>query len=304
MTQEEYENKRRECWEEYWKPRKAYRRGDAAEMVHYDAFSYAFDRAYALGKQEKDAEGEEMLTVSRKDAQKIYKESRHIVSNEVYGSKIYSMHLQIMCVLENLFGSKCLPDESEPPILSKVEKIGKNCKDEPKFKLGDVVRIKPNAAEYHQGYQNGYAWLPERNKYVGKVFSIINIWESGTIFLNIPDCVYWESIDLEPYTVPLSQNPTENCDNEKVISKSEPEEPTCTETWTNVCPSPLPSQDEPDRDLCDKLIQRGFKNHNRLHLASIIMAGLLASDKDKHPVKRALELADALISETKKGSEQ
>lgn len=52
MTQTEYENKKRECWEEYWKPRKAYRRGDAAEMVHYDAFSYAFDRAYELGKQE------------------------------------------------------------------------------------------------------------------------------------------------------------------------------------------------------------------------------------------------------------
>lgn len=50
MNNQEYEQKKRQCWEEYWKPRKAYRRGDAAEMVHYDAFSYAFDRAFALGK--------------------------------------------------------------------------------------------------------------------------------------------------------------------------------------------------------------------------------------------------------------
>lgn len=259
-------------------------------QVDWDALykGYYHGMKDALGKQEKDAEGEEMLTVSRKDAQKIYKESRHIVSNEVYGSKIYSMHLQIMCVLENLFGSKCLPDESEPPILSKVEKIGKNCKDEPKFHIGQRVRHKPTRlVDVIDGISQSAPYT-YRFRHMVRPLREQEIFES----------------DLEPYTEPLSQNPTENCDNEKVISKSEPEEPTCTETWTNVCPSPLPSQDEPDRDLCDKLIQRGFKNHNRLHLASIIMAGLLASDKDKHPVKRALELADALISETKKGSEQ
>lgn len=55
MTQQEYEQKRAECWEEFkrtnldsevqWQP-----------VNRYDVFCAAFDRAYALGKQEKDAE--------------------------------------------------------------------------------------------------------------------------------------------------------------------------------------------------------------------------------------------------------
>lgn len=54
MNNQEYEQKRRECWEEYkrenldgevqWQP-----------VSRYDVFNFAFDRAYALGKQEKDA---------------------------------------------------------------------------------------------------------------------------------------------------------------------------------------------------------------------------------------------------------
>jgi hypothetical protein len=51
MTDKEYEQKKRECWEEYkrenldgevqWRP-----------ISRYDVFCAAFDRAYALGKQE------------------------------------------------------------------------------------------------------------------------------------------------------------------------------------------------------------------------------------------------------------
>lgn len=44
MTQEEYEQKKRECYEEYECPRHSINPAK-------DAFSYAFDRAYALGKQ-------------------------------------------------------------------------------------------------------------------------------------------------------------------------------------------------------------------------------------------------------------
>ena len=55
MTQQDYEQMKRECWEEYkrqnldgevqWQP-----------VSRYDVFCAAFDRAYALGKQEKDAD--------------------------------------------------------------------------------------------------------------------------------------------------------------------------------------------------------------------------------------------------------
>lgn len=60
-----------------------------------------------------DAEGEEMLYVNRKRVQEAYNISKKIVEEESYDSKMYSMHTQIMCVLENLFGSKCLPDEKK-----------------------------------------------------------------------------------------------------------------------------------------------------------------------------------------------
>lgn len=51
-----------------------------------------------------DEDGEEVLTVPRSKVQEVYKISKEVLNNNVYGSKMYSMHLQIMCVLENLFG--------------------------------------------------------------------------------------------------------------------------------------------------------------------------------------------------------
>lgn len=48
MTQPEYKNKKRECWEE------CIREYGYLDPAH--AFNLAFARAYALGKQEKDAE--------------------------------------------------------------------------------------------------------------------------------------------------------------------------------------------------------------------------------------------------------
>lgn len=55
MTQPEYEQKKRECWEEFCESDKPY---DVEP-----AFDFAFDRAYALGKQETKQE-----TKQEKDA--------------------------------------------------------------------------------------------------------------------------------------------------------------------------------------------------------------------------------------------
>lgn len=46
MTQQEYDQKKRKCWEEYCQ-----QYGHTYGRI---AFDFAFDRAYALGKQEKD----------------------------------------------------------------------------------------------------------------------------------------------------------------------------------------------------------------------------------------------------------
>lgn len=50
MTQTEYEQKKRECWEEFIDE------GKHRLFSRYEIFCAAFDRAYALGKQETDAE--------------------------------------------------------------------------------------------------------------------------------------------------------------------------------------------------------------------------------------------------------
>ena len=162
MTQQEYEQKKRECWEEYCQ-----QYGHTYGRI---AFDFAFDRAYALGKQEgpsknsseikrelsknssesnpaeptenkadeiadkainpieeylfgrhnltSDEEGEEMLICEKSKVQRAYNTSREIVKAENPDSLMYSMHTQIMCVLESIFGTKCLPDANEDNFVS------------------------------------------------------------------------------------------------------------------------------------------------------------------------------------------
>ena len=68
MTQQEYEQKKRECFVRFCKDNGI---DQEVNISIFDAFDQIFDRAFALGKQfgnpeQVDAEGEEILTVSRK----------------------------------------------------------------------------------------------------------------------------------------------------------------------------------------------------------------------------------------------
>lgn len=232
-----------------------------------------------------DAEGEEILTVSRKRVQGIYAQCEKVQMDDSPNlpAEAVDAASNKMELLNSLFGSKCLPDESEPPILSKVEKIGKDCKAEPKFHIGQRARHKPTRlVDVIDGISQSAPYT-YRFRHMVRPLREQEIFES----------------DLEPYIEPLSQNPTENCDNENVISS--------TKTCTNVCPSPRPSQEESNRGLCDKLIQRGFKNHNRLHLAAMAMQAIISRGKGydaQETAVTALEFADALIAEAEKGGKQ
>lgn len=202
MTRQEYEQKRAECWEEL---KRTHLDGEVQwqPVNRYDVFCAAFDRAYALGKQEKDAEGrhnltfdaegEEILTCEKSKAMQLYSHLLDLVENERI-----SEHYSEWCDLEreyialfgenvfaDYFGSKCLPDAREVNFASK----------------------KPQPAE-----------------------------------------------------------PKENANKH-----------------------------------LDNILKGSFMEHNRLHIAAMIMSGLLASGKEKHhPVRRALDLADALIAECEK----
>lgn len=130
MTRQEYEQKRAECWEEL---KRTHLDGEVQwqPVNRYDVFCAAFDRAYALGKQEKDAEGrhnltfdaegEEILTCEKSKAMQLYPHLLDLVENERI-----SEHYSEWCDLEreyialfgenvfaDYFGSKCLPDARE-----------------------------------------------------------------------------------------------------------------------------------------------------------------------------------------------
>ena len=94
-----------------------------------------------------------------------------------------------------------------------------------------------------------------------------------------------------PEEEPLFSNQPENYNNENpiVASENKPTESTCTDD----CPSPCPSQH------FDNIINQSFADHNRLHIAAMLAAGMLANEVRCYPIDRALELADKLIKKSK-----
>lgn len=246
-----------------------------------------YDELFGKHNLTSDAEGEEMLTVPRKDIVELYQEVKKTIS-QCKGTEWAIQSIGIKNVLWSLFGSKCLPNEEQPkqkdcdnPLADQEGCRWRNngkcafdsaCYFEPlnpqepkpaeaKYKVGDKVRLKD-------------------------VYEIEEINEEQTM-VGLKGCAYMEDIDnLEPYT--------------------EPAEPTCTRTCTDDCPSQhkIPcvnlSQETANCDKCNGL---------RLHIAAMAMQGLLASPVDANMqsksvdyiVKASFEYADALIAEAEKG---
>ena len=207
----------------------------------------------ALGKQEKAAEGEEMLTVPRKKVQEEYCES--IKKAHPYNINSYNRGFHVGCatMLKTLFGSKCLPDEAK----DEAKDGAKEPKPaEPKFMPGDIAVVhgfehpllKQDGAivtilSYHDkgdfyscaiapnvGIDVGARYLSpykaqkepkyhvgEKVRYNGYVYEVIGLSGRNRYILKGLNFDLDEDM-IEPYPEPLSQNPTENCDNESHIS--------------------------------------------------------------------------------------
>lgn len=128
MTEQEYKQKRRECFVKFCKDNGI---DQEVSISIFDAFDQIFDRAYALGKQENDAEGdEEMLCVKAKTIHEMYAANQRIMKD--FRGSIDGINADLINhILRQLFGSKCLPDET-CNVASKEPKPA-----EPKFKEGD-----------------------------------------------------------------------------------------------------------------------------------------------------------------------
>lgn len=120
MTQPEYDQKKRECWEEFLQKHEI----SSADGVTADAFIMAFDRAYALGKQKE--------TITQEEIEKAWQDyAKEIGLPE---SLNYATKSMIEIAIKQAFkaGTK-LNGKQE----NDVEK-----KKSPKFKIGDKVRVK------------------------------------------------------------------------------------------------------------------------------------------------------------------
>ena len=296
MNNHDYEKARQECWDAL---RKELLDGEVQwqPVSRKEIVNFAFDRAYALGKQEikqeikqeKDAEGEEMLCVKAKTVREMYAANDRLIADHA-GDEIEHDSATINDMLRNLFGSKCLPDEhkecSNPSVVNCKHKHGdgtcsldnKCCHKSqkpagPKFKVEDEV-----------------VWDKRIIAYVDEILNDGDY----IIYSRVGNRYTVHESDLEPYTEP-------------------------TETFTDDRQSQCKSQNHPNRDLCDKLMRRGFRDHNRLNIATRMATAILGNPDEVYRAKTcgkgeqipqniaeyAVAIADALISEAeRKGGKQ
>ncbi len=278
-----------------------------------------------------DAEGEEMLMVSRKEVQEAYKTSKEIVNNEQYGTCQYSMHTQIMCVLENLFGTKCLPDGNEDNFATKESNPFK-------YSVGQKVILHFYGGEVStitEAFNDGGVWnkykvkmLPTRVwneneldpyeepkpaepkfkvgdkvKYKGRVKVVISEMMPNRYYRialpNNQSPICKHESDLEPYTEPILQP-----------SSQVKETKASVETGDNLFGQHFEATSIATHGKTENHIADAGKMM-RLNIAAMITASICSSDtiakqfnSIEHVVRRALDIADTLIAEAEKGGDK
>ncbi len=198
MNNQEYEEKRSKCWREF-----CMKHPIDATATGGSIFRFAFDRGFKLGKQFGNsellnAEGEEMLTVPRKDIQERYAANERL-KDAFPKSDIYLASNAINVMLQDLFGSKCLPDKTKDGTMDETKEPKPA---EPKFKEGELVK----------------ATCSDDKSVIGQIIAP-RIADDG-IFYQIKGAEEWLFLEknVEPYNELISQNPSENCDTESSIS--------------------------------------------------------------------------------------
>lgn len=147
-----------------------------------------------------DAEGEdEVLTVSRKKVQEEYAVISKELSHRDTDAEDYIAWNYVKMTFGELFGSNCLPDNVDSSE-SNVDSSRGNVDSlepkpaEPKFKVGDRVRVK------------GYGYEPNLHK--GDIGEILDINDEEQCFVLFKKSQAWIYADcLEPYTEPKEESP-------------------------------------------------------------------------------------------------
>lgn len=106
MYNRDYEKALDKCWNKFCESKPTFSKQAGVLTL----FNFIFDYLYPIEKHNltSDAEGEEMLTVSRKRVQEIYTYNEEILSQD----PAHSGAILLKNKLTDLFGPKCLPDET------------------------------------------------------------------------------------------------------------------------------------------------------------------------------------------------
>lgn len=279
-----------------------------------------------------DAEGEEeMLYVSRKKVQGLYD-----LVYEIYADGTKEWYQGYMKAMQDLFGSKCLSDE---------EQFAKsaNCL-EPKFKVGDKVRI-VNDWHYGQKYRGKTSYITHVDESDPIETYKVDIYDKelgGELWYSPEDlepCTSQDPIppksgELKPQTAETQTYPQFKVgDHVRIISEDKYGLDGYIakvdkvydgffytiegiEDWlfleSNL--APYDQFRDPTKKV-DDIIKQSFADHNRLHIAAMAMAGLLANEgvscfTDVQELEHmdfityhALEYADKLIKKSKEDGE-
>lgn len=213
-----------------------------------------------------------MLYADKSKVQKIFAGQTEVQKSTPCGTILHHEAAGKAELLYTLFGSKCLPDETKDD--TKDEAIEPN-PAEPEFKRGDIVLFRGSKCRITDRFSESCYYLTyAEGKYRGQ-------------FLGL----HKES-DLEPYTEPR------NKDSGFIRAESVKEARIADEeTYLRNL-----SQETSNCDKhFDNILKDSFRDHNRLHIAAMLCAGMLANDCNFYPIDRAIELADKLIAECKKG---
>lgn len=239
-------------------------------------FLNAHEGMFGVHNLTSDAEGEEMLIVSRKRVQDLYSSYCNERDEEEPGSNRSSLGGRI-AMLQELFGSKCLPDGAKDEAKKSFE---------PKFHLGDKVRIVDDS-------RHG-------QKYRGDVTEIVYVDESDpddTYKVDIYDKEYggglWYSeSDLEPYTEPTANYMHSEGDLNTAV-------------LTDKCSSASTCDKQFDKTLADS-----FRNERRLNIAAQFMSAMMSNpaifhqhlnaEEEDYILYGSLEFADRLLAEEDK----
>ena len=235
-----------------------------------DIMTYAtIERLFGIHNLTSDAEGEEMLIASRKRVQEMYAHYDNISNDpnrpKDYIESIYEYADGVTIALDDLFGSKCLPDE---PASNEPQPA------EPKFKRGDKVTVRANAVSAYPRPGIIIGQTDKPGQWIVRVEMA-----DGDIPYKLSES------DLEPYTEPtdesrnLSQE-TANCDKQfDNILKDSFAEHNRLHIATEMAAAIIQSTD--DITIDNKQVQKNLEN----------------------VAKVAFLFADALISECEKGGE-